>query len=106
MGVRFELQTKKCDIDGDEVRQVFGDAKAETIEAGKEVLEHLFQAVLQVQSVTLKDGLHATITSYFEPRVDDEGELHCGIDVNFSDGSHLEFTLANTGWGASRRYLG
>ena len=44
--------------------------------------------------------MQANITPYFEPRVDDDGEVHCGIDVNFSDGSQLEFTLINTGWGS------
>jgi hypothetical protein len=39
--------------------------------------------------------------SYYSPELNDDGELKCGVDVRLPDGSHLEFTLANTGWGKS-----
>ena len=89
----------KYRIESEEVQRLIAEDKGETREPAKEVLERLFGGLLQVSSFTLKDGLQATVMPYFEPRVDDDEQYHCGIDVNFSDGSQLEFTLANTGWG-------
>lgn len=90
---------QKYHIESEAVQKLIAETKVETKGPAKEVMEHLFQALLQTPSFRLKDGLQANVTPYFEPRVDDDGEVHCGIDVNFSDGSQLEFTLANTGWG-------
>ncbi len=90
---------KKDHIESEAVQKLIEDARAETREPAKEVLERLFEGLLQVSSFTLKDGLLATVMPYFGPRVDDDGQYHCGIDVNFSDGSQLEFTMTNTGWG-------
>lgn len=86
-------------IESAEVHRLIPDATAETRGPAREVLVRLFERLLQVPSYTMKDGLEATVTPYFEPRVDDDGQYYCGIEVNFSDGSQLEFTLANTGWG-------
>lgn len=90
---------KKYHIESEEVQRLIAEAKLETMGPRTEVLEHLFRALLQIPSFTLMDGLQGSITPYFAPREEEDGELHCGIDVNFSDGSQLEFTLTNTGWG-------
>lgn len=89
----------KYRIESEDVQRLIDEAKGETREPAKEVLERLFEGLLQVSSFRLKDGLQANVMPYFEPRVDDDGQYHCGIDVNFSDGSQLEFTVTNTGWG-------
>jgi hypothetical protein len=65
----------------------------------KEVLEHLYKAVLTVPEFTLKDGTRARLDPYIEPEVGDDGELRCGFDVLLDNGSHLEFMVKNTGWG-------
>ena len=71
----------------------------ERIEAqAKEVLEHLYQAVLKTPEFTLRDGTKCRVTPYVEPQVTDEGEALCGIDVQTADG-HLDFTVRNTGSG-------
>jgi hypothetical protein len=77
------------------------DAKQETTEPAREVLEHLYQAMVAIPSFTLRDGTKVEIEPYYAPQMNDAGELKCGIDARLPDGSHLEFTVANTGWGKS-----
>jgi hypothetical protein len=67
----------------------------------REVLDHVYRTVLKAPEFTLQDGTKCTVSSFYEPETNDQGELKCGIDVNLSDGSHLEFTVAQTGWGKS-----
>ncbi len=35
------------------------------------------------------------------PEITDDGELACGFDVILDNGTQLEFTMRNTGWGKS-----
>ncbi len=67
----------------------------------KEVLEHIYKAVLAVPAFTLKDGGKAHISALGSPEIDEAGELTCSFDVDLADGAHLEFTVKNTGWGRS-----
>ena len=67
----------------------------------KEVMDQVHQAVLATPAFTLKDGRTAKVENYFPPEADDEGELSCGFDVVLDDGTHLEFSIKNTGWGKS-----
>jgi hypothetical protein len=67
--------------------------------AGKEVMTHLYQAVIALPEFTLKDGRRAKTESLAEPQMNDEGELYLSFDVALDDGSHMEFTTKNTGWG-------
>jgi hypothetical protein len=66
----------------------------------KEVLGHIYQAVLKTPEFTLQDGTKCRVNPYYEPQVDSAGELKCGFDVLTADG-HLEFTVGHTGWGKS-----
>ena len=64
----------------------------------KEVLEHMYQAILKTPEFVLSDGTKCRVDAYYEPQVNADGELQCGFDVLTGD-SHLEFTVGNTGWG-------
>ena len=75
--------------------------KPETTAPVKEVLEHVHQAVLATPAFTLKDGTKAKVEDFFPPEVGSDGELSFGFDVVLENGSHLEFTVKNTGWGKS-----
>jgi len=77
------------------------EARRETTEPAKEVLEHLYKALLAVPAFTLKNGSKASVERYCAPEIDEEGELHCGFDVRLENGAYLEFTVKNTGWGKS-----
>jgi hypothetical protein len=76
-------------------------AKDEAIEPAKEVLSHLYKALLAVPPFTLADGTKAEVEAYYAPEVNDAGELKCGVDVVLDNGNHLEFTFNNSGWGKS-----
>jgi hypothetical protein len=67
----------------------------------KEVLGHMYQAVLTTPAFTLQDGTRCQVDSFYEPEVNSGGDLKCGFDVLLGDGTQLEFTVANTGWGRS-----
>ncbi len=69
--------------------------------SASEVTEHLYQSLLGLSSFQLKDGTTARVESYYKPEIDDDDQLNCGVDVWLDNGMHLEFTLANTGWGKS-----
>jgi hypothetical protein len=66
-----------------------------------EVLEHMYQAMLKIPEFTLGDGTKCKVDPYYGPETNADGEVKCGIDVLIADGSHLEFTVTNTGWGKS-----
>jgi hypothetical protein len=74
-------------------------ARDEATSPAPEVLGHLYQAMLKTPEFTLQDGRKCKVDAYYAPEVDPEGNLKCGIDVVIDDGSHLEFTVGNTGWG-------
>jgi hypothetical protein len=65
----------------------------------KEVVSHIYRAMLKTPAFTLLNGTTCRVESYYEPEVNSEGDLKCGIDVRMEDGSHLEFTVGHTGWG-------
>jgi hypothetical protein len=65
----------------------------------KEVLGHMYQAILKTPEFTLSSGMKCRVDPYFEPEVNAEGELKCGFDVLLGDSGHLEFTMGHTGWG-------
>jgi hypothetical protein len=67
----------------------------------KEVLAHIYQAMLKTPEFTLKDGKKCQVEAFYEPEVNSDGDLKCGLDVRMEDGSHLEFTVNHTGWGKS-----
>ncbi len=75
--------------------------RQETIAPAKEVLEYVYQAVLRTPEFTLSDGSKGQVEAYYPPAIDDAGELTCGFDVALDNGTHLEFTVNNTGWGKS-----
>ena len=79
----------------------FFDAKEETTTPAREVLEHLYQAIVALPAFTLQDGSRVEVEKYYAPELNDAGELKCGFDVRLENGSHLEFTVKNTGWGKS-----
>ena len=79
----------------------FAKAKQETTAPAKEAMEHLYQALLNTSSFVLKNGGTANVEAYYPPEINDAGEAECGVDVRLPDGSHLEFTMRNTGWGKS-----
>ncbi len=77
------------------------EIKEEAVSPAKEVLEHVYQVILGTPEFTLADGKKARVDAYYPPQVDDEGELTCGFDVLIDNGTQLEFTISNTGWGKS-----
>lgn len=76
----------------------FAKAKEETTQPAQEVIAHLYKALLKIEPFTLLDGTRVSVKSYVTPRINDEGEAECGVDVLLPDG-HLEFMMKNTGWG-------
>ena len=41
---------------------------------------------------------NARLHAFYEPEVNSDGDLKCGIDVRMDDGSYLEITVSHTGW--------
>jgi hypothetical protein len=66
----------------------------------KEVLGHIYRAVLKTPEFTLENGTKCRVDPYCEPEVDSAGELKCSFDVQTADG-YLQFTVGHTGWGKS-----
>jgi len=66
---------------------------------GKEVLSHIYQAILKTPEFTLADGTKCRVDALFEPMVNADGDLKCGFDVLLREAGHLEFTVQQTGWG-------
>ena len=52
-----------------------------------------------MSAFTLADGKKARFDGDIPPEQNDDGEVTCGFDVLIDNGSHLEFTVTNTGWG-------
>ena len=65
----------------------------------KEAMDHLYQAILRTPEFTLRDGTKCRVEEFYPPEEQEDGELKCGIDVLMDDGTHLEFSMAQTGWG-------
>jgi hypothetical protein len=63
-----------------------------------EILKQIYATLLATPEFRLADGRSAKVEAYYPPEADDDDKMHCGIDVRLSDGTQLEFTLANTGW--------
>lgn len=75
------------------------DADRAMTAPAKEVAEHLYQSLLALPEFTLKDGTKARMKPYLAPEPNKDGEMQCGVDVVLDNGSHLEFTMRNSGWG-------
>ncbi len=75
--------------------------KQETTGPAQEVMEHLYQTIVAAPEFMLRDGTKAKTETLGSPQVDDEGEASFSFDVALDNGSHLEFTVKNTGWGRS-----
>ena len=67
----------------------------------KEVMAHMYQAMLATPEFTLADGTTCRVDPFYEPEVNSGGDLKCGLDVLMSDGTHLEFTVDYSGSGRS-----
>ena len=67
----------------------------------KEVLGHMYQAMLKTPEFTLQDGTKCRVDPFYEPEVNSGGDLKCEFDVQLNDGTQLEFTVAHSGWGKS-----
>jgi hypothetical protein len=74
-------------------------AQKEATGPGKEVLSHIYQAILKTPAFTLTDGTKCRVDALFEPDVNADGDLKCGFDVLLGEAGHLEFTVTQTGWG-------
>jgi hypothetical protein len=66
----------------------------------REVLGHIYQAMLKTPEFTLQNGMKCRVYPLYAPELDASGDLKCGFDVLTKDG-HLEFTVGRTGWGKS-----
>lgn len=73
--------------------------KEEITNPAAEVMAHLHQAVIALPEFALADGRKAKTEDLQPPQVNDDGELSMAYDVAISDGSHLELTTRDTGWG-------
>ncbi len=71
----------------------------EKAKPAKEILNHIYGVILATPAFHLPDGSKVAVERFYSPEIDFDGELHCGFDVRLPDGSHLEFTVKNTGWG-------
>ena len=74
------------------------DAKNEVTKPASDVVTQLYEALLSLPELRLSDGTTGKVEVYYAPEVDEDGCVHCGIDVRLSNGNLLEFTLKNTGW--------
>lgn len=82
-------------------RELAARVKPDAVAPAAEVLQKVYQALLAMPTFRLNDGTKAEVSAFYEPKVDDGGRLRCGIDVLLDNGTHLEFTMENTGWGKS-----
>lgn len=73
--------------------------KADAATRAEQVLDHVYRALIAMPPFTLRDGTKVELSDYINPEKNDEGDMHCGFDALLGDGSHLEFTMTNTGWG-------
>lgn len=80
------------------VDELVAQYREEVTAPAAEILRQIYVTLLATPEFTLADGRVAKIEAYYPPESDEEDKMHCGIDVRLSDGTQLEFTLANTGW--------
>ena len=74
-----------------------------------EVIRELFARIPWEQTFTLSNGRTARIVKFFEPKKDNTGSWHFGLDVKLSGGhgpDHLEFIMTHTGGGGSPASFG
>lgn len=89
-------------MDKDELRRLADEHRDEVTKPAREVLEHVYKALLAMPPMFVVGNVPATVRPYFSPLVDpDDGTAKCGIDIKLSDGRQLEFTIVNSGWGKS-----
>jgi hypothetical protein len=81
------------------IEELVAKYKPESLGPAKEVLDYLYRTILATPEFTLQDGTKARVDRYYGPEVDDDGQLTCGVDVHLDNGTDLEFTVNNTGWG-------
>jgi hypothetical protein len=81
----------------------FRGYKKEVSGHAKEVMDNLYQAMLRTPEFTLRNGTRCRVEEFYPPEEQADGELKCGIDVVMDDGTHLEFIVAQTGWGKPLR---
>jgi hypothetical protein len=74
------------------------EAKNEVTKPAQEVAAQLYESLVNLPELRLSDGTIGKVEVYYAPEADEEGCVHCGIDVRLSNGNLLEFTLKNTGW--------
>ena len=67
----------------------FAKNREEAVTPAKEVLEHVYQAILGTPEFTLTDGKKSRVDSFYPPEVNDDGELTCGFDVLLDNGATL-----------------
>jgi hypothetical protein len=80
------------------VDELVSQYRDEVTAPAAEILKHIYATLLATPEFRLADGRSAKVEAYYPPEADDDDKMHCGIDVRLSDGTQLEFTLANTGW--------
>jgi hypothetical protein len=90
------MVAKKKQPSAEELAASFRD---EAAGPATEVLQHLSDALLLIPAFKLRDSRECKVEPYYAPQDGQDG-LKCGIDVRLPDG-HLEYTIANTGWGRS-----
>ena len=88
----------------DDFEEKFGPLKIKQLKITEEAIKDLFHRIPFGEKIHLSNGLIGEIKVFFEPKYKAKDEFNmrweAGIDIKFNDGSHLEFILANTGWGA------
>jgi hypothetical protein len=81
--------------------ELVASGRQEMSKPASAAIGHLYTALLTLPEIKLSNDITARIEPFVPPELDSEGRLRCGIDLRLSDGSMLEFTLTNTGWGKS-----
>jgi hypothetical protein len=77
------------------------EQRKEATAPAKEVMEHLYAAIVAAPEFTLKDGRTAKTETLGAPEVNEDGDPTFSFNVAIDDGSLLEFSVNNTGLGRS-----
>lgn len=80
------------------LEELLAASRGEATKPAGEAIGQLYQALLAMPELKFSDGATGKVEAFFAPQADNEGRLHCGIDLRLSNGNLLEFTLKNTGW--------
>lgn len=83
----------------EQMSEIVDNYRAKLTACAMEVSRELYHRLPFGTAFTLADGRVGTVAKFYEPKIDEEGEIRFGVDVNLDDGSHIGFTIRQTDWG-------